>query len=120
MLKQKNALLNKSLGFEKDIHLTSGEETDDDEDSSCFSSLDLVWIANKNALLESAIEESITNHLELKPPVQVEFVLPPGLESAHVEENTGSTETADEKEEVHMVVPPEVAAFLRNVHVGTK
>jgi hypothetical protein len=99
----KNALLNESLGIEKDIDPTSGDETDDDEESPSFSALDLERVAIKNALLESDIEQATTNGVEPIQPLKIEFVVPPGLQ----------TETADEDEEVHMLVPPEVAEYLR-------
>ena len=47
----KNALLNESLGIEKDIDPTSGDETEDDDESFCFSALDLESVAQKNTEL---------------------------------------------------------------------
>ena len=99
----KNALLNESLGIVKDIDPTSGDETEDDDESFCFSALDLERVAQKNAELGSDIEESTTIDVQPKQPLEVEFVIPPGLQ----------TDTAEEDEEVHMVVPPEVAQYLR-------
>ena len=97
----KNSLLNQSLGIEKDIDPTSGDETEDDDESVCFSTLDLERVAQKNAELGSDIEESTTIDVQPKQPLEVEFVIPPGLQ----------TDTAEEDEEVHMVVPPEVAQY---------
>jgi len=85
----KNALLNESLGIEKDIDSTSGDETEDDDESFCLSALalDLERVAQKNAELGSDTEESTTNDVQPKQPIEVEFVIPPGLQTDTAEED---------------------------------
>ena len=62
--------------------------------------------AQKNAELGSDIEESTIIDVQPREPLEIEFVIPSGLQ-------TDTADTAVEDEEVHMVVPPEVAQFLR-------
>ena len=115
----KNNALNESLGLEVDVHPTSGEESDAELEPTSFSTLDLEKIALKNALVDSDIEASATNSVEEAAPLPVYFVLPPDLESATssiLPNESGNPDSEDEEQEVHMVVPAKVAAFLSKIH----
>ena len=111
----KNNALNESLGLEQDVDPTSGEETDDEVEATTFSTLKLENIALKNALVDSDIQPSSTNSPE-PGPLPVYFVLPSDPHTAtanNASSESGNPESEDEEQEVYMVVPAKVAAFLR-------